>query len=504
MYTGPKLTNENLVFGYDTGYGVADNGVETRFYKGEPTTNILPYPEKNGRFTTANQWQSYNTNQYNSNTDFDIGTIGSVSNNIVTLSSIGHVIRSFDVLNPATTGGGVTAGTNYVIKKISSTTFSLHAYNSSQNGSQGYINPDTGFFKVHDAYANDTRVSISASGFPEMWHGAPHLPNSGLIKEIVPNGGYVKGTSCMRFHVFRGDNVRDGMAYSVYTPVTANDVITVSYWMRPTNPLGYGKSLTYSTYFGSGNEAYGGSTTVNSDGEWQHVVHQWTASVTVNFYSYFFPSGSTDKYAIDIADMQVEVNKGHATPFTLTNRSDTQGLIDLVKTTDIDVSNVSFDSTGQPEFDGTNDVITTSFPATTIPTVTIEAVVYRNQATGRYEAIVQNNTASDDALYVNPSGYLMFWPCGSSSLTVPTGQWSHVAVSYNGTTLTYIVNGTTQVVTATCSHITDWDFLRIGGHGTTDSERWIGKVAVTKVYEKSLSAAELISNYNAYKNRFNI
>ena len=185
-------------------------------------------------------------------------------------------------------------------------------------------------------------------------------------------------------------------------------------------------------------------------------------------------------------------------------RSSTQSLIDLKETTDIDVSNASFDSTGQPTFDGTNDVITTSFPATTIPNVTIEAVVYRNQATTRYEAIVQNNNAGDDALYVNPSGLLMFWPCGSSSLTVPTGQWSHVAVSYNGTTLTYIVNGTTQVVTATCSHITDWDFLRVGGHGTTDSERWIGKIAVAKVYEKSLSAAELTQNYNAYKNRFDI
>ena len=110
MYVGPNLTNEDLVFGYDTGYGIANNGIATRFYPGEPTSNILPSPEKNGRFTTENQWASYNTNQYNGNTYFDIGTIGSVSNNIVTLSSVGHVIRSFDVLTPQTTGGGVTAG----------------------------------------------------------------------------------------------------------------------------------------------------------------------------------------------------------------------------------------------------------------------------------------------------------------------------------------------------------------------------------------------------------
>ena len=41
MYTGPKLTNDNLVFGYDTGYGVADIETSTRFYKGQPTTNVF-------------------------------------------------------------------------------------------------------------------------------------------------------------------------------------------------------------------------------------------------------------------------------------------------------------------------------------------------------------------------------------------------------------------------------------------------------------------------------
>ena len=202
-----------------------------------------------------------------------------------------------------------------------------------------------------------------------------------------------------------------------------------------------------------------------------------------------------------VRNIQIEYG-AHETPFTAGTRSATEGLLDLTGTTSIDLSNVSFNSNAQMEFDGTDDVVTTSFSATTIPNVTIEAVVYRNQTTGRYEAIVQNNTAGDDALYVNPSGFLMFWPCGPSGLTVPTGQWSYVAVSYNGTTLTYRVNGTEQVVTATCSHITDWDFLRVGGHGTTDSERWIGKIAVAKVYNRALSAAEVQSNFKNYRKRF--
>ena len=41
MYTGPNLVRTNLLFGYDTGYGVADNDTSTRFYQGEPTVNYV-------------------------------------------------------------------------------------------------------------------------------------------------------------------------------------------------------------------------------------------------------------------------------------------------------------------------------------------------------------------------------------------------------------------------------------------------------------------------------
>ena len=41
MYTGPHLIKDNLTFGYDTGYVVADNITSTRFYKGAPTENYI-------------------------------------------------------------------------------------------------------------------------------------------------------------------------------------------------------------------------------------------------------------------------------------------------------------------------------------------------------------------------------------------------------------------------------------------------------------------------------
>ena len=515
MYSGPHIITDGLVFGYDTGYGIADNGTATRFYAGQPTTNLLPSPALNGRFTVGNGWQTYNTNQYNGNSDFSIGVIGSVTNNIVTLSSVGRNIRSFDVLNPATTGGGVTAGTNYVIKKISSTTFSLHSYNSSQNGSQGYINPDTGFFKVHDAYANDTRISITASSFPTMWHGSPHLPNSGLIKEIIPNGGKVKGTNSMRFHIYRGDGVADGMAYGVYSPVTAGDIVTVSYWAKPTNSLGYGKYLGYSTYFGAGNSAPGFGTTLNSDGAWQLITHTWTASTTVSFYSYFWPGGSTDKWAVDLADMQVEVNNSHATPFTLTSRSNTQGLLDLTKTTDIDVSNVSFDSTGQPTFDGTDDYINLNSVSPLIAggDFSLEAVI--KGGTQDHKGIITINTSGggNRALFLIRSASMGIYDSGTwyiGNIDVDDGNWHHVVLSYVRSTKHAIiyVDGNVSLNSTTNNMITvaTDDRISIGQEwdGSSTSDHFNGQIPVAKIYNQALSATEVEQNFKAYKNRFDI
>ena len=149
MSKGLNLVKTGLVFGYDIG--------NHRYYPGEPTTNLLPSASTNAIPKTGNAWGTYNTNQYNGATYFSVGTISSVTNNIVTTAGT-HPLRSFDVVTPQTTGGGVTAGVNYLIKKLSSTTFSIHSYNGSQDGSQGYTNPSTGMFKVYDDYANDTIV----------------------------------------------------------------------------------------------------------------------------------------------------------------------------------------------------------------------------------------------------------------------------------------------------------------------------------------------------------
>jgi hypothetical protein len=255
--------------------------------------------------------------------------------------------------------------------------------------------------------------------------------------------------------------------------------------------------------------ALGGSVSLpnTNKGVWQSVSFTSGPTGGGTLRSLLYPGHCglrlADSGYILFKNPQVEL-KNHKTPFINGTRSVTQGLLDLTRNETINLSSVSFDSNAQMSFDGTDDFIDTNFSPTSINNSTIEAVVYRNTATGRYEAIIQNNLDSDDALYVFPNGTLGFWPCAGSSLSVPTGQWSYVAVSYNGTTLTFCVNGTIQVVTTTCADIMDWDFLRIGAAGSGDGERWIGKIAIAKVYNRALTSSELYQNYNAIKTRFGI
>ena len=45
---GPNIERDGLAFGYDSGYGVANNNTATRFYRGEPTTNLKSSTQTSG------------------------------------------------------------------------------------------------------------------------------------------------------------------------------------------------------------------------------------------------------------------------------------------------------------------------------------------------------------------------------------------------------------------------------------------------------------------------
>ncbi len=525
---GGKIVTDGLVLCLDAH--------DAKSYAGEPATNLIPLAsggDGNSRFTTTNAWGTYNTNQYNSNQYFSIGTISSVSNNIVTTSS-NHPFRTFDAVRPQTTGGGVSSGTNYFIKKISDTTFSIHAYNSSENGSQGYVRSD-GYHQVHESIATDTRVSINSTSFPTMWHGQAHLPNTCHVKEIVEGGGYAKGTNCMRIHVTRTVGVDGGMAYNVYTPVTQGDTIAVSYWARCSPNLS-SRSFTYGTYFGSGNSTFSATRTLTP--EWQLITYTWTASVTYNFYQYFYILADSQPYYVDMADLQVEVGKSYSTPYTPPSspRSATNGWVDrsgnsndgtLTNMEGTDASHYRYGQVIMPvansylDFDGTNDYVVTSSNYSLSGSQTFEVwFMIGGGPSSPAGLLTQHDYAVSANFGINhvsnnklaPSiGYTDNTREYSSKTTVTTFSHDtlyHAALVYDSSAnkVIWYVNGVydnqytlskTPQFAAKPFQLGRWSY-------NYNNYYYNGRVYKASVYGNALTAAELLSNYNTVKPRFGL
>jgi hypothetical protein len=503
---GPKIVTDGLVFAYDM-----SDPFTSKSWKGEPTTNVLPSPSTNGRFTTGNGWATYNTNQYNGAAFFSIGTIASVSGNLITTTTA-HPLRTFDVVRPQTTGGGVTANVDYFVKKVSNTSFTLHAYNNNQNGSLGYILP-SGFHKVHENIATDTRISVNSTNFPTMWWGAPHLPNSGIVKEIVPGGGRFKGTNAMRIHVTRTVGI-DGMAYGVDTPATTGDQVYVSYWARTNNP---GIAFNYQRYQGPGQPYYSRSDTLTAD--WQYITHTWTAnnppaSNPYSFISYWFPPDSTGPYWVDMADLQVELNtQSGSTPFTLSSRSSTQALLDWTGNRTTTVNDLTYASDGTFSFDGSNDGIT--IPSIDFPTEqTIEIwlkptendAVRRNpynQAYGGYGTWTHEPSGSINYYYGDGGGNTSPYIGHTSSFTVAQNELACVCTTRNTSQSIWYKNG---VAYNSYNH----DFGELTTHtssitiGSGYAGRYLGDIYAVKLYTRALTAAEVAQNFAALRGRYGI
>lgn len=202
-------------------------------------------------------------------------------------------------------------------------------------------------------------------------------------------------------------------------------------------------------------------------------------------------------------NLQMELGNYPST-FVDGTRSSTQSILDFTNNRVITASDLTFNNDNTFSFDGVNDVITTDFPAQTLQTSTLEAVVYDTKNNGAYRSILQINTNTDDALYINPSNNLQFWPATASTLQVPANQWNYVCASYNGSSIVYCVNGEFQEFAGASLDFTNYQFLRVGGHGTGDGERFKGNIPIARVYNRALSRSEMLQNYSAFRGRFGI
>ena len=92
-------------------------------------------------------------------------------------------------------------------------------------------------------------------------------------------------------------------------------------------------------------------------------------------------------------------------------------------------------------------------------------------------------------------------------LTLPDNQWNFLTSIRSNTTHILYGNGITNTISNTVpSSLLDSTTLAIGAWsgGTYSSQVFNGNIAITQLYNRALSQAEVLQNYNATKGRFGL
>ena len=288
------------------------------------------------------------------------------------------------------------------------------------------------------------------------------------------------------------------------------------------------------TYIGEGGLHSTARRTHLGDG-WYHAWGSWTTNSDANygrFYSFLYNYGTTVQRFYVAAISLVKNNSGSEhliiPPNLLlepnTSVGPTDSITDLKKELEIDVSNMSFDSTGQPTFDGTDDDIDLGSDITfkTSGGWSVVSVAKFNSVAGSYNNVTSpaNFIGADSISYSSwywsvLSGKLALWNISPGtwrygSTTLQQDTWYHVTLvsSDDGTKYQMYLNGVAEGGDHTTYNFNpSYSGLKIRyiGRGNTGNRRLVnGNIPITKVYDRALTPEEVKQNYNSHKNRFDI
>jgi hypothetical protein len=219
---------------------------------------------------------------------------------------------------------------------------------------------------------------------------------------------------------------------------------------------------------------------------------------------------------IDVANIQIE-QKSSVTPFVAGSRSQNTTTYDLsgIANNGTLTNGPTFDSSngGIITFDGVDDYIHIPHSSSIAPStgsISVEAIFKASAAGSAYNNIIYNKENEYEMSAGGGVISIAFRPnwawVGDTAFN--TNQWYHTMLTYDQSYQRLYVNGV-QVYSAALSGAIGNVYsepLRIGARGGTGSAYGFfnGSIPVVKVYNRALSANEVLQNFNAQKTRFGI
>ena len=346
-------------------------------------------------------------------------------------------------------------------------------------------------------------------------------PPDGITSQVV---GHTRGSSSGFWY-----------SYGNYAPQVPNTVYTVSMYVKT---LDSNFSIRFYTADNSETgRVWGSNITVPNDGKWHRVVwnsftnpsNSQSDSLSFNFfYGGAINEASTRTW---FCAPQMEA-KSYATPFVASSRSATNGWVDrsgnsnsgtLTNMIGTEVTHYRDGQVIMPvansylDFDGSDDYIDGPTVAPNIGDFTYEAVIYRTSSDflavgtgtalggGTYMQIFVYDAGMRVNLYA-PQGLGGGWKTGNTipntSNTFVNNNIYHVTIVNDGTVFYFYKNGVS---------LGSYDHSYLGNTGSTrlgilrnhvQSVGGSGRVYLARMYNKALTSAEVLQNYNATKGRF--
>jgi len=304
--------------------------------------------------------------------------------------------------------------------------------------------------------------------------------------------------------------------YQYFTPASTA-THTFSVWLKAQSP----NQGVFVGAFRNSPWALPSSTSFSITDEWVNYTFAVNPLDTSSHQIYIGSHDSHKGKEFLIYGAQLETGSSRST-FVDGTRSATGGLIDLKRTTNIDISNISFSSTGQPDFDGTDDYIP------------LASNLQNGDSAGSWEFVVNfdechnDDTSTYRQIYIQESSVWIAqyydkigidihkdnggWFDGNGGLTtssqigpVVKDTWYHGIFTFDQGVIKGYLNGVLGFTTTQSgmSSIKNGSTHRNIGR-RSNNLHLNGELPVFKLYDKALSQAEVTQNYKAYKNRFNI
>jgi hypothetical protein len=204
-------------------------------------------------------------------------------------------------------------------------------------------------------------------------------------------------------------------------------------------------------------------------------------------------------------------------PYTYSARSNTQAVLDLTRKNTLTASALTYNSDNTFSFNGSNQFINcgTGGALTLGNNGAFTASAWiRISALKNYSGIISKVESSRPGTYsfmccAHNDGTLNFYNNSSwyysNNVGITTNTWYNVAFSFNGSTMSYYVNGVAAGTSALTWPETTAHNVFVGSwYSPNTSYDFNGTIANAQLYNRGLSAAEVRQNFSALRGRYGV